>query len=78
MSVTVRLYAGARAAAGTGEVQVAAGEVQGVLAELTERFEALARVLPACTLLVDGERVEAPARLADHAVLEVLPPFAGG
>lgn len=78
MSVTVRLYAGARAAAGTGQVQLAAGDVAEVLAQLAGRFgPPLARVLPVCTLLVDGARV-AEGPIADGCVLEVLPPFAGG
>lgn len=85
--VTVRYWAGARAAAGLAEEAVAfpvtAGEaasptVGDVLAQVSARHTALAAVLGVCALLVDGHRVDPgdPAPVGD--VLEVLPPFAGG
>jgi molybdopterin converting factor small subunit len=41
--------------------------------------EALARVLAACSLLLDGLAVhERGAELPDGATVDVLPPFAGG
>ena len=80
MTVKVRYFAGAKAAAGAAEEQVAASDVAGLKAILGERhgFE-LERVLKSSTLLVDGRNVrDEGAILADGAVVEVLPPFAGG
>lgn len=83
--VTVRYWAAARAAAGVAE------EVHAGVATLADLLDAcrdahpggeLARVLSACSFLVDehpvGTRDHAAVALADGAVVEVLPPFAGG
>ncbi len=78
--VRVRYFAGAKAAAGVAEEQFAATDV----ADLLERLAAghgdgLARVLAACSYLVDGVAVrDRSARLAAGATVDVLPPFAGG
>jgi molybdopterin converting factor small subunit len=83
MTVTIRYFAGARAAAGCSEelVEVADGDtVADVLTGAADRHgDKLARVLTACSVLVD----EVAARdhsipLRPDAVLDVLPPFAGG
>ncbi|GAB3647545.1 MoaD/ThiS family protein [Glycomyces tarimensis] len=80
MAVTVRYYAGARAAAGTAQEDVAAADLGGLKASLAERHGAeLERVLKASTLLVDGRAAREDALvLADGTTVEVLPPFAGG
>jgi molybdopterin synthase sulfur carrier subunit len=78
--VTVRYWAGARAAAGRAEESVEAGTVGALLDGIGGRPE-LARVLTACSLLVDGARVTRDDRsraLPAGAVVDVLPPFAGG
>lgn len=78
--VTVRFWAVAREAAGTAEATLSAGSCADVVAQLSRRGERLARILVTSSLLVDGHRGDA----ADHsplpvgAVIEVLPPFAGG
>ena len=82
MRLVVRYYAGARAAAGVEEevVEVPAGGTVAALAdELTDRHGGpLARVLAACTFLVD-EVAGGPERSLDGArQVDVLPPFAGG
>lgn len=81
MVVTVRLFAGARAAAG-GVSQVAVdpvGEtVDHALRAVVHDHPGLHRVLPACSFLVDGTRATAGTSLDDGAVLDVLPPFSGG
>ncbi|GLZ42560.1 MoaD/ThiS family protein [Actinokineospora sp. NBRC 105648] len=82
-SVTVRYFAGARAAAGVHEEKVALpaeATVQDALAELSARHgAALDRVLRAASFLVDGVAVrDRAARLPDGTGLDVLPPFAGG
>jgi sulfur-carrier protein len=75
---TVRFFAGARAAAGTATEAVDAGSVKELLDVLGERA-ALARVLPACSLLVDGLACHEPATpLTRDSTVDVLPPFAGG
>lgn len=82
IGVTVRYFAGARAAAGTSEESVAlSGEatVADLLEALVDRHgDQLARVLVACTFLVD-EIAGGPERpLRDGTRVDVLPPFAGG
>ena len=83
MQVTVRYFAGARAAAGTEQETMDLPEGAG-LGELVPALgvrhgNGLARVLAACSFLVDA-RSAAPhgPPLAPGAVVDVLPPFAGG
>lgn len=81
MTVTVRFYAAAREAAGVRECEVAGGSASAITHHLTARFGArMADVLTAATLLTAGERVptDGTAEIPDGAVVEVLPPFAGG
>lgn len=78
--VTVRYWAGARAAAGRAEDAVDAGTVGELLALVGTRHD-IERVLAVCSLLVDGtairpEDVDRP--LPADAVVDLLPPFAGG
>ncbi|OZV77943.1 molybdopterin synthase sulfur carrier subunit [Micromonospora echinospora] len=79
--VTIRYFAGARAAAGRAEESAAAGRtLDEVLDDLVGRHgDRLARVLQAASFLVDGvtchdRRTPLPA----GATIDVLPPFAGG
>ena len=78
--VRVRLFAALREAAGTPEVRVPAGPLEGILAGLRERFgERFAAVLGYSSVLVDGERWHDPAApVPDGAELALLPPFSGG
>jgi molybdopterin converting factor small subunit len=76
--VTVRYWAGARAAAGVDEEQVHASSVHEVVAGLSQRSAKLAGVLALSSLLVDGHVVRTDAELSDGQTIEVLPPFAGG
>lgn len=78
--VTVRYWAGARAAAGVESEQVEADDVLGLIGELTRRHgERLGDVITAASLLVDGLVVhDRSAPLTPGATVEVLPPFAGG
>jgi molybdopterin converting factor small subunit len=81
-TVTVRLFAGARAAAGgTAELVLPASSLPALRTALVERFgEPMARVLPLCAYLVDGVSVpRADERGLDGVTtVDVLPPFAGG
>ena len=76
--VSVRYWAGARAAAGVDEEPLEAGSTGDVVAALTARGGELARVVALSSLLVDGSVVRDAVALADGQVVEVLPPFAGG
>jgi len=76
--VLVRYFAGARAAAGVAEEKLAAATLGSLISVLSDR-PALARVLPACSFLVDGLSArDRDLALADGATVDVLPPFAGG
>lgn len=75
---TIRYWAGAKAAAGVAAEAVDAESVASAMAIATKDRPALASVVPHCALLVDGRRVEADTPLPPDAVIEVLPPFAGG
>ncbi|MEU5257842.1 MoaD/ThiS family protein [Amycolatopsis sp. NPDC021455] len=83
LTIVVRYFAAARAAAGAEEekVQLPAGaSVADAVAELRRLHPAsLPRVLDAASYLLDGIAVRDLTRpLPDGAELDVLPPFAGG
>lgn len=78
--ITVRFWAGARVAAGHAEEQFETATIGDLLTALQER-EPLRRVMAIASLLVDGiavDRAASERRLPDGAVVDVLPPFAGG
>ncbi len=89
-TITVRYWAAAKHAAGQAEDTLSAGTLSEALATAAARHPeapadgqpALATVLARSSFLVDGEPVggRAPETvvLAEAAVVEVLPPFAGG
>lgn len=82
-TVTVRYFAAARAAAGaqSESIELQAGaSVEDTIAAVRERHGAeLARVLERCSFLLDEVAVrDRSATVPDGAVLDVLPPFAGG
>ena len=82
-TVTVRYFAAARAAAGleVEPVEVPVGSsVDILLKTLRARHgDDLARVLDRCSFLLDEVAVrDRDTRLPDGAVVDVLPPFAGG
>jgi molybdopterin synthase sulfur carrier subunit len=79
--VTVRYFAGARAATGgISSEAVNAQSLDDLLGVLTERHgERLAVVLKAASFLVDGlTSHDRQAGLPTGATVDVLPPFAGG
>ena len=83
--VTLRYWAAAKEAAGTAEETIRAETLADALAAAAQRTGQDARfraVLARSSFLVDGAPVgvRAPDKvmLADAAVVEVLPPFAGG
>ncbi|MBE1500556.1 molybdopterin converting factor small subunit [Amycolatopsis lexingtonensis] len=83
LTIVVRYFAAARAAAGVDEekVQLPSGaSVADAVSELRRLHpEGLPRVLDAVSYLLDGVAVRDLGRvLVDGAELDVLPPFAGG
>ncbi|MGZ6791755.1 MAG: MoaD/ThiS family protein [Mycobacteriales bacterium] len=80
---TVRYFAAARAAAGVAEEAVDATTLAAALDEVRARHgERLTRVLSVCSFVVDeapvGGRDHADVPLGPDAVVDCLPPFAGG
>ena len=81
MTVRVRLFAAARAAAGEAEVTAEAGELDTLLTALEDRYgPEFAKVLGVATVLVDGSHAERGegAVVEDGAEVAILPPFSGG
>lgn len=83
--VTVRYWAAAKHAAGVAEETLDASTLAEALAKAVARRPAadeFRAVLARSSFLVDGERAGArgaeAVTLAAGAVIEVLPPFAGG
>ena len=78
--LTVRYFAGARAAAGVPAESVGATTLDELTRVLTDRHgERLAVVLKAASFLVDGLSChDRRAPLPVGATVDVLPPFAGG
>jgi molybdopterin synthase sulfur carrier subunit len=83
--VTVRYWAAAKHAAGVAEETLDASTLAEALAEAVARrpaAEEFRAVLARSSFLVDGEQAGARGAetviLAAGAVIEVLPPFAGG
>lgn len=76
--VTVRYWAGARAAAGTSSDVVVAATVADAVAGAVDLHPALRPVAAVATFLVDGAAATGEQPLAPGATLEILPPFAGG
>lgn len=79
LAVTVRYWAGARAAAGVDEDTFPeCPTVASATAAVVARHPALEPIVAVSTLLLDGRVVTPKTALSPGAVLEVLPPFAGG
>jgi molybdopterin synthase sulfur carrier subunit len=78
--VTVRYFAGARAAVGVDTESREAGSLDELVGQLVDAHgERLERVLTACSFLVDGTTTrDRSLLLAPGSVVDVLPPFAGG
>jgi len=82
--VTLRYWAAAKDAAGMAEQVVAADTLAAALAQAGSAAvrARLIPVLERSSFLIDGSQVGRRAadsvQLADGAVIEVLPPFAGG
>ncbi|WP_254781802.1 MoaD/ThiS family protein [Modestobacter sp. DSM 44400] len=76
----MRYFAGARAAVGVDTETRQAATLADLVGQIVDAHgEQLERVLTACSFLVDGTSTRDRALvLAPGAVVDVLPPFAGG
>jgi molybdopterin converting factor small subunit len=76
--VTIRYFAAARSAAGESTATAQADSLKELVGTVSADRPELARVLGICTFLVDGERVGLDTHLGEGALVDALPPFAGG
>jgi molybdopterin converting factor small subunit len=76
-TVVVRYWAGAQRAAGHAEEPLSAATIGELRESLSARRE-LRNVCAAASFLVDGAQATEGTVLHDGAVVDVLPPFAGG
>ncbi len=80
--LTVRFFAAAKATAGTADEQRALpspADLKNLLVELiADHGSPLGAVLDRCSFLVDEVTAGPTTALAPGAVVDVLPPFAGG
>jgi sulfur-carrier protein len=81
--VTLRYWAAARSAAGCESEQFSAATLADVISAAgSGHGPGLTMLLDICSYLIDGRPAKrtdaARTELADGAVIEVLPPFAGG
>lgn len=77
--VVLRLFAGAREAAGTGRDTVPGETVGEVLSAARARYGApFAEVLEHCQIWCNGEPSDLAAPVADADEVAVLPPVSGG
>ncbi|TFV67826.1 UNVERIFIED_ORG: MoaD/ThiS family protein [Bacillus sp. AZ43] len=79
-TVTVRYFAGARAASGVDTESRDAASLDELVGQIVaDHGERLERVLTACSFLIDGTTTRDRSHaLSPGAVVDVLPPFAGG
>ena len=76
---TLRLFASAREAAGTGTDVVDGSTVREVLTAAEARYGArFAEVLGTCRVWVNGEDISIDAPVGQHDEVAVLPPVSGG
>ncbi|ROQ38580.1 molybdopterin converting factor small subunit [Frondihabitans sp. PhB188] len=86
MTVTLRFFAAAKGATGLDEIECVSAEVP-TLGELVDAIlpaagtdpDELERIFTRCSFLVDGATTRDRAqRVPGGAVVDVMPPFAGG
>jgi sulfur-carrier protein len=80
--VTLRYWAAAKEATGVAEEKAEAATLAEALDLAASQSDGLRRILPRCSFLISGDPVGTRPHeaivLAQDAVIEVLPPFAGG
>jgi molybdopterin converting factor small subunit len=79
VSVTVRFFAAARAAAGVNEITLDSSSAMHILDQAVALQPKLGQVLPQCSYLLDEVSLrDLSVAVKDGSTLDVLPPFAGG
>jgi sulfur-carrier protein len=77
--VTLRLFAAAREAAGTGRAEVPGATVDEVVAAAAERYgPGFAEVLGTCRIWCNGEPATGEEPVSDADEVAILPPVSGG
>lgn len=75
----VNFYAAAKAASGSATLKIPAGSLGALIADLSGRSFELAKLLPTCSYLLNGESCQDLGQiLVEGDVIDVLPQFAGG
>ncbi len=74
----VRLFAAAEEAAGAERLDRTEATLGALRAGLATDIPALGEILPRCSVLVDGSRVDDDTELPAGVLVDILPPFAGG
>lgn len=77
--VTIKLFAAARAAAGTSVVNLEASNLEEIFHSLSAINPVLAKLLPSCTFLINSEACSDFSKVIQAgAQIDVLPQFSGG
>jgi molybdopterin converting factor small subunit len=75
----VNFYAAAKAASGSATLKIPAGSLGALIEGLANRSPELAKLLPTCSYLLNGESCEDLGQiLVEGDAVDVLPQFAGG
>lgn len=75
----LRLFGPAREAAGTANVELFGEKVSDVIAAAEEKFgDAFSQVVSISNIWLNGENVEADAKVTDEDEIAVIPPVSGG
>lgn len=74
----VRFFAAAEEAAGRETEERFEATLGELRAALASEYPELGGILPRCAVLVEGSRVDDDAVIGAGALVDVLPPFAGG
>ena len=78
-SITLRMFAGARQAAGMASTPIDATSVRDAISQAVDRFGPdFERVVIASRIWLNGEAVEGDEAVADGDEIAVLPPVSGG
>ena len=75
----VNFYAAAKVASGSASLKIEAGSLGALIDELSGRSPELAKLLPTCSYLLNGEACDDLGQiLIEGDNIDVLPQFAGG
>lgn len=75
----VNFYGAAKAASGSATLKIQAGSLGALIEELAGHTPELAKLLPTCSYLLNGEACEDLGQiLVEGDNVDVLPQFAGG